>query len=96
MDINEREQLFHTKFLHQKNTVDLFKNFNFILLLIYYTCILVIIYLLFTKYNLNIYYNIIISLLLVFYPLIAYYIEQKIYNLSQYIGVFIKGTPIDE
>ena len=85
MGINERELLFNQKYLHQKNTVDYLHGLNTFLLFIYYLCVLVIIYYLFTKYEFNNYSKAGVSVILVLYPVIAYYIEQKIYNNSGFI-----------
>ena len=85
MDINERELLFNQKYLHQKNTVEYLHGVNTVLTYTYYLCILVIIYYLFTKYEINKYGKAGISVLLLLYPFIAYYIEQNIYNNSGFI-----------
>jgi hypothetical protein len=85
MDINERELLFNQKYLHQKNTVDYLHGVNTVLMYTYYLCIFVIVYYLFTKYELNKYVKFGISILLVLYPFSAYYIEQNIHNNSGFI-----------
>ena len=85
MGINERELLFNQKYLHQKNIVDYLHGLNTFLLFIYYNCILVIIYYLITKYEFNKYGKAGVSVLLVLYPAIAYYIEQNIFNNSGFI-----------
>jgi len=86
MGINERELLFNQKYLHQKNTVEYLHGVNTVLTYTYYLCILVIIYYLFTKYEFNKYGKAGVSVLLLLYPFIAYYIEQNIYNNSGFIG----------
>ena len=58
MDINERELLFNQKYLYQKKTVEYLHWVNTGLVYIYYLCALVIVYYLFTKYDFNLYSNI--------------------------------------
>jgi len=96
MDINEREFLFNTKFLHQTKSTESLQTINILLLIIYYICILVIIYILIVKYDFNKYGKLVVSILLLLYPFIVYYIEDTIYNFSQYISAFITGTTFDE
>ena len=86
MDINERELLFNQKYLHQKKTVEYLHWVNTGLVYIYYLCALVIVYYLFTKYDFNLYSNVLFTLLLGIYPFVAYYLQEKVYDSFEYIS----------
>ena len=86
MDINERELLFNQKYLHQKKTVEYLHWVNTGLVYIYYLCALVIVYYLFTKYEFNLYSNVLFTLLLGIYPFVAYYLQEKVYDSFEYIS----------
>jgi len=102
MDINEKELLFNQKYLHQKKTVEYLHWVNTGLVYIYYLCALVIVYYLFTKYDFNLYNNILFTILLGIYPFVAYYLQEKIYDSFEYIssmfsilGLFLYDILVD-
>lgn len=95
MNIEDRELLFQQKYIYQAQTVNTLTGLNTFLLFAYYICIIIVLYFLFTKYELNIYVKAVFSLLLIAYPFIIYYIEIVLYNVGHYVGSIITGTPVD-
>ena len=95
MNIEDRELLFQQKYIYQTQTVNTFTGLNTLLLFAYYVCIIIVMYLLFTKYELNIYVKAVFSLLLIAYPFIIYYIEMVLYNIGHYAGAIITCTAAD-
>ena len=95
MNIEDRELLFQQKYIYQTQTVNMLTGFNTLLLFAYYVFIIIVMYLLFTKYELNIYVKSVFSLLLIAYPFIIYYIEIVLYNIGHYAGAIITGTAAD-
>jgi hypothetical protein len=93
--IEDRELLFQTKYIHQTQTVNTLTILNNFLLFAYYICIIVVLYFLFTKYELNLYVKVGFSLLLIAYPFVIYYIEMSLYNVGHYAGALITGTAVD-
>jgi|SaaInlV_150m_DNA_3_1039698.scaffolds.fasta_scaffold42260_3 hypothetical protein len=96
MTINEREHLFHSKYLHQLEQVDSLNRVNALLLFTYYVFIIIVLYFLFTKYDYSIYTKGIFSVIAISYPFIVNFIENSIYNVIHYMGAFIGGIPPDE
>lgn len=95
LNIEDRELLFQQKYIYQTQTVNTLTGLNSLLLFAYYICIIVVLYLLFAKYDLNIYVKIGFSLLLIAYPFIIYYIETVLYNIGHYAKSLITGTAAD-
>ena len=95
MDIEDRELLFQQKYIYQAQTVNTLTGLNTFLLFAYYICIIIVLYYLFTKYELNMYVKAGFSLLLIAYPFVIYYIEIVLYNVGQYAGSMITGTAAD-
>ena len=95
MDIEDRELLFQQKYIYQAQTVNTLTGLNTFLLFAYYICIIIVLYYLFTKYELNMYVKLGFSLLLIAYPFIIYYIEIVLYNVGHYAGSMITGTAAD-
>jgi hypothetical protein len=93
--IEDRELLFQQKYIHQIQTVNTLTELNNFLLFAYYICIILVLYFLFSKYELNMYLKVGFSLLLIAYPFIIYYIEMVLYNVGQYAGAIITGTAAD-
>jgi len=93
--IEDRELLFQQKYIHQIQTVNTLTELNNFLLFAYYICIIIVLYFLFSKYELNMYLKVGFSLLLIAYPFIIYYIEMVLYNVGQYAGAIITGTAAD-
>ena len=75
LNIEERELLFQTKYIHQTQTVNTLNILNIFLLFAYYICIIIVLYFLITKYELSWYVILGFSLLLIAYPFVIYYIE---------------------
>jgi len=94
--IEDRELLFQQKYIHQIQTVNTLTGLNTFLVFAYYICIIIVLYYLFTKYELNIYVKLGFSLLLIAYPFIIYYIELVLYNIGHYAGAIITGTAADQ
>jgi hypothetical protein len=95
MDIEDRELLFQQKYIYQAQTVNTLTGLNTFLLFAYYICIIIVLYYLFTKYELNMYVKVGFSLLLIAYPFVIYYIEMVLYNVGHYAGSMITGTAAD-
>jgi len=95
MNIEDRELLFQTKYIHQTQTVNVLTILNTFLLFAYYICIIIVLYFLITKYELRWYVILGFSLLLIAYPFVIYYIETVLYNLGHYAGAMITGTAAD-
>lgn len=93
--LDERELLFQQKYLYQFQTVNTLLGLNTLLLYVYYICIVIVLYFLFTKYEYNVYIKGFLSILLIAYPFIVYFIETFVYRTSQYIGAFITGHAYD-
>jgi hypothetical protein len=96
MSINERERLFHSKYIHQLEQVDSLTRVNALLLFTYYVFIIIVLYFLFTKYEYSIYTKGILSILALGYPFIINFIENSIYRIIHYMGAFVGGIPPDE
>jgi hypothetical protein len=95
MNIEDRELLFQTKYIHQTQTVNVLTILNTFLLFAYYICIIIVLYFLITKYELRWYVILGFSLLLIAYPFVIYYIEMSLYNVGHYAGALITGTAVD-
>ena len=95
MNIEDRELLFQTKYIHQTQTVNVLTILNTFLLFAYYICIIIVLYFLITKYELRWYVILGFSLLLIAYPFVIYYIETVLYNLGHYAGAIITGNAAD-
>ena len=93
--IEDRELLFQQKYIYQIQTVNTLTGLNTFLFFAYYICIIIVLYFLFTKYELNMYVKAGFSLLLIAYPFIIYYIEIVLYNVGHYAGAMITGTADD-
>ena len=95
LNIEDRELLFQQKYIYQTQTVNSLIGLNTFLLFAYYICIIIVLYFLFTKYELNIYVKLGFSLLLIAYPFVIYYIELVLYNVGDYAGAIITGNAAD-
>ena len=95
LNIEDRELLFQQKYIYQTQTVNYLIGLNTFLLFAYYICIIIVLYFLFTKYELNIYVKLGFSLLLIAYPFVIYYIELVLYNVGHYAGAIITGNAAD-
>ena len=95
LNIEDRELLFQQKYIYQTQTVNSLIGLNTFLLFAYYICIIIVLYFLFTKYELNIYVKLGFSLLLIAYPFVIYYIEMSLYDVGHYAGALITGTAVD-
>jgi hypothetical protein len=95
LNIEDRELLFQQKYIYQTQTVNSLIGLNTFLLFAYYICIIIVLYFLFTKYELNIYVKLGFSLLLIAYPFVIYYIELVLYNVGHYAGAIITGNAAD-
>ena len=95
MNIEDRELLFQTKYIHQTQTVNVLTILNTFLLFAYYICIIIVLYFLITKYELRWYVILGFSLLLIAYPFVIYYIELVLYNVGHYAGAIITGNAAD-
>ena len=95
MNIEDRELLFQTKYIHQTQTVNVLNILNTFLLFAYYICIIIVLYFLITKYELRWYVILGFSLLLIAYPFVIYYIELVLYNVGHYAGAIITGNAAD-
>lgn len=93
--IEDRELLYQQKYIYQIQTVNTLTGLNTFLFFAYYICIIIVLYFLFTKYELNMYVKAGFSLLLIAYPFIIYYIEIVLYNVGHYAGAMITGTADD-
>lgn len=91
----DKELLFQQKYNNQIQTVESLTKLNNFLLITYYSCILIAMYFLFTKYEYNIYVKVGISLLAIAYPFIIYLIENFIYDVTKYMSALIGGIPAD-
>jgi hypothetical protein len=94
--IEDRELLFQQKYIYQIQTVNTLTGLNTFLFFAYYICIIIVLYFLFAKYELNMYVKAGFSLLLIAYPFIIYYIEIVLYNVGHYAGAMITGTVADQ
>lgn len=94
--IEDSELLFQQKYIYQIQTVNTLTGLNTFLFFAYYICIIIVLYFLFTKYELNMYVKVGFSLLLIAYPFIIYYIEMVLYNVGHYAGSMITGTAADQ
>lgn len=95
LSIEDRELLFQQKYIYQTQTVNALTVLNTFLLFAYYICIIIVLYFLFTKYELNMYVKVVFSLLLIAYPFVIYYIEMVLYNVGHYAGAIITGNAAD-
>ena len=90
---NQKELLYQQKFSHQIIPKGTMSTLNFLLLILYYGCILVVLYYLYTKYDTSIYSKLGVVILLLLYPFIILFIETEIYKVGEYIWAFIVGEP---
>ena len=95
LNIEDRELLFQQKYIYQTQTVNSLIGLNTVLLFAYYICIIIVLYFLFTKYELSMYVKAGFSLLLIAYPFVIYYIEMVLYNVGHYAGAIITGNAAD-
>ena len=92
-EVYDRELLYEKKKNFQKDTVNGLNLLNTILTYVYFLCIIVIFYILFTKYDYNYKIKLAICIALVLYPFVIYFIESNLYVTGQYIWSFIIGEP---
>jgi len=90
---NEKELVYHQKFSHQIIPKGTMSTLNFLLMILYYGCILAVIYHLYTKYDISIYSKVGIVILLLLYPFVILFIETYIYQAVRYGWSFIVGEP---
>jgi hypothetical protein len=90
---NQKELLYQQKFRHQIIPKRAITTLNFLLLILYYGCILVVLYYLYTKYDISIYSKLGFVILLLLYPFVILFIESYIYQSVEYGWSFIIGEP---
>jgi hypothetical protein len=90
---NKKQLLYQQKFNHQIITKGGLSTLNFILMILYYGCILAVFYYLYTKYDISIYSKVGFVILLLIYPFVILFIETYIYQAVGYGWAFIIGEP---
>lgn len=91
--VYEKELLYENKKNFQKETVNGLTLLNTFLTYVYFLCVLVISYTLFTKYNYSFIIKILIVVALTLYPFVIYLLESNAYNVGIYLWSFIIGEP---
>jgi multisubunit Na+/H+ antiporter MnhG subunit len=90
-EVHEKELLFQQKNNHQRESIESLKIINWFLTVVYYISILVVFYVIYSKYNFSLKTNIGILVLLLLYPFIAYLIESNLYEFGTYLWSFVTG-----
>ena len=92
-EVYDRELLYEKKKNFQKDTFNGLTLLNTFLTYVYFVCVLVISYMLFTKYDYTYKTNILIVIALSLYPFLIYLLEINAYMICEYIWSFIIGEP---
>ena len=92
-EVYDNELLYENKKNFQKDTINGLTLLNTFLTYVYFLCILVISYTLFTKYDYSFIIKILIIIALALYPFVIYLLESNAYNVGVYLRSFITGEP---
>uniref|UniRef100_A0A6C0J3Q6 Uncharacterized protein n=1 Tax=viral metagenome TaxID=1070528 RepID=A0A6C0J3Q6_9ZZZZ len=92
-EVYDNELLYENKKNFQKDTINGLTLLNTFLTYVYFLCILVISYTLFTKYDYSFIIKILIIIALALYPFVIYLLESNAYNVGVYLWSFITGEP---
>jgi len=92
---NEKQLLYQQKYNKQTYPRTIQNSIYFLLIILYYVCILVVFYYIYTKFNLNRYQKIGIFILLISYPFVINLIQAYIYYFADYAWLLISGNSID-
>lgn len=92
-EVYVRELLYEKKKNFQKDTVNGLTLLNTFLTYVYFLCVLVISYMLLTKYDYSLKTKLLIIIALALYPFIIYLLESNLYNVGVYLWSFITGEP---
>tara|TARA_B100000902_G_scaffold57027_1_gene63886 strand:- start:487 stop:885 length:399 start_codon:yes stop_codon:yes gene_type:complete len=92
---NEKQLLYQQKYNKQTHPRTIQNSIYFLLIILYYVCILVVFYYIYTKFNLNRYQKIGIFILLISYPFLINLIQTYIYYFADYGWILISGNSID-
>ena len=92
-EVYDKELLYENKKNFQKETVNALTLINIFLTYVYFLCILVISYKLFTIYDYSLIFKIIIIIALAIYPFVIYLLESNLYSVGVYLWSFITGEP---
>ena len=92
---NEKQLLYQQKYNKQTHPRTIQNSIYFLLIILYYVCILVVFYYIYTKFNLNRYQKIGIFILLISYPFLINLIQTYIYYFADYTWILISGNSIN-